>query len=147
MCISQAAYCQTENVINSIIEESLLNYFNMQDSIRMKINVVNQTGRFVSMEGFPLGYDFTKNDLWTFHDGSYDAIKKLRKHNENGISSASVFLDFQDEYFIVSIVNRYISYRNRRECEIKSSDSIHFKYKYDSKTNTWKCVSHELVAL
>ena len=147
MCVSHVVYCQTENVINSILEESLVNYFNIQDSIRMKNNIAKQTDRFVCMEGFPLGYDFNKNNNLIFHDGSYYAIKKLKKHNESGISSASVFLNFQDDYFVVSIVSRYISYKNRKECKIQSSDSIHFKYKYDSKTNSWKRVSQEIVAL
>ena len=147
MCVSHVVYCQTENVINSILEEALVHYFNIQDSIRMKNNIVKQTDRFVCMEGFPLGYDFEKNDLLKFHDGSYYAIKKLKKHNESGISSAYVFFDFQDEYFVVCIVNRYISYRKKKNCKIQSSDSIHFKYKYDSTTNSWKLVSQELVAL
>ena len=42
MCVSHAVYCQTENVINSILEESLVNYFNIQDSIRMKNNITKQ---------------------------------------------------------------------------------------------------------
>ena len=147
MCVSHAVYCQTENVINSILEESLVNYFNIQDSIRMKNNIAKQTDRFVCMEGFPLGYNFNQNKNLIFHDGSYSAIKKLKKHNESGISSASVFLNFQDEYFVVSIVSRYISYKNRKECNIQSSDSIHFKYKYGSKTNSWKRVSQEIATL
>lgn len=147
MCVSHAVYSQAGNVINSIIEESLVNYFNIQDSIRMKNNITKQTDRFVCMEGFPLGYNFNQNKDLIFHDGSYYAIKKLKKHNESGISSASVFLNFQDEYFVVSIVNRYICYKNRKECKILVSDSIHFKYKYDSKTNSWKRMSQEIVGL
>lgn len=147
MCVSHAVYSQAGNVINSIIEESLVNYFNIQDSIRMKNNITKQTDRFVCMEGFPLGYNFNQNKDFIFHDGSYYAIKKLKKHNESGISSASVFLNFQDEYFVVSIVNRYICYKNRKECKILVSDSIHFKYKYDSKTNSWKRMSQEIVGL
>ena len=61
MCVSHVVYCQTENVINSILEEALVHYFNIQDSIRMKNNIVKQTDRFVCMEGFPLGYDFVIN--------------------------------------------------------------------------------------
>ena len=147
MCVSHVVYCQTGNVFNSILEESLVSYFNIQDSIRVKNNIAKQTDRFVCMEGFPLGYDFNKNNHLIFHDGSYYAIKKLKKQNESGISSASVFFNFRDEYFVVSIVNRYISYRKRRKCEIQYSDSIHFKYKYDSKTNSWKRVSQEIVGL
>ena len=147
MCVSHVVYCQTGNVFNSILEESLDTYFNIQDSIRMKNNIAKQTDRFVCMEGFPLGYDFNKNNHLIFHDGSYSAIKKLKKHNESGISSASVFFNFQDEYFVVSIANRYISYRKKGKCEIQYSDSIHFKYKYNSKTNSWKRVTQEIVGL
>ena len=91
MCVSHVVYCQTENVINSILEEALVHYFNIQDSIRMKNNIVKQTDRFVCMEGFPLGYDFEKNDFLKFHDGSYYAIKKLKKHNEKWYQFCSCF--------------------------------------------------------
>ena len=105
MCVSHVVYCQTGNVFNSILEESLVSYFNIQDSIRVKNNIAKQTDRFVCMEGFPLGYDFNKNNHLIFHDGSYYAIKKLKKHNESGISSASVFFNFRDEYFGRILIN------------------------------------------
>lgn len=144
---SLAIFGQSENAINSIIEESLINYFNIRDSIQAHIGMTKNTERYVCMEGLPLGYDYNKNNLIKFHDGSYYAIKKLKKQNERGINSASVFLNFQNECFVVSIANRFISYKNRHECLIATSYSVQFKYKYDSKTNSWKCISHTVTAL
>ena len=138
---------QSENTINSILEESLVKYFNIQDSISMKNNAERRVDRYVCMQGFPLSYDFNKNNDMKFHDGTYFSVKKLRKNKTRGISSAYVFLDFQNEYFVVSIVDRYISYPQKNICEIQYTGSIHFTYKYDPDTKGWKCVKQEVVAL
>lgn len=144
--ISYATYAQSKNIINSIIEESLTSYFNIVDSMRAQMNIPKLTERYVCSEGLPLGYDFANDKHIIYHDKSYNTIKKLKK-NDKGIGSASVFLNFQDEYFVVSIVSRHISYKKKNVCEIQSSDSFHFKYKYDITSNTWKCVNQEMIAL
>lgn len=144
--ISYATYGQSENIVNSIIEESLINYFNIVDSMRTQMNIPRLTERYVCSEGLPSGYDFANNNHIMYHDRSYNTIKKLKK-NAKGIGSASVFYDFQDEYFVVSIVSRYISYKRRNICEIHSGDSFHFRYKYDPETDSWKYVNHIIVGL
>lgn len=145
-CISCAVYGQSENGINSMIEESLVNYFNHMDSLRVKHDMPLKTERYVCSVGLPLGYD-DSNDQFTYHDESYATIKKYRKKGQKGIGSAYVFLDFQNEYFVVSVSSRNISYRNRKNCKIIVSDSMQFKYKFNPQTNTWECVSHEAIAL
>lgn len=145
--VANTIYGQSENEINLIIDESLMNYFNIQDSIRTKIGLTKDAERYVCSVGLPLGYDFNKKYSYKFHNGSYNAVKKLRNKHDDGIRSAYVFFNFQNEFFIVSIVDRYISYRKKKECKIHSSDTINFRYKYDSVTNRWKCVSRELFAL
>ena len=43
---SLAIFGQSENAINSIIEESLINYFNIRDSIQAHIGMTKNTERY-----------------------------------------------------------------------------------------------------